>query len=158
LPSDIKLGAMIEVPSLLWQLDELMAKVDFVSVGSNDLFQFMVASDRTNSYLANRFNPLSRPFMRALREIARAAERSETPLQICGEMAGDPLAAMALIGLGYRAVSMSPVAIGPVKEMVRSLDVGELSEVMSSIVNDTIGGQTLQEALGDFADKHGIPL
>jgi len=158
LPTDIKLGAMIEVPSLLWQLDELMNKVDFVSVGSNDLFQFMAASDRTNSYLANRFNPLSRPFMRALREIARAAERNEIPLQICGEMAGDPLAAMALIGLGYRAVSMSPVAIGPVKEMVRSLDVSELSEAMGAIVDDTIGGQTLQEGLGDFADKHGIPL
>ncbi len=158
LPSEIKLGAMIEVPSLLWQLDELMEKVDFVSVGSNDLFQFMAASDRTNSYLANRFNPLSRPFLRALRSIARAAEKHETPLQMCGEMAGDPLAAMALIGLGYRAISMSPVAVGPVKELVRSIDAVEVSKMINGVLDDTIGGITVQEALGDFAAQHGLLL
>lgn len=158
MPSDIRLGAMIEVPSLLWQLDELMAKVDFVSVGSNDLFQFMAASDRTNSYLANRFNPLSRPFMRALREIAKAAQRNDIEFQLCGELASDPLAAMTLIGLGYRTISMSPVAIGPVREMVRAINAGEVTETVNVLVNDTIGGQTLQEALGDFADKHGIPV
>ncbi len=158
LPSDIKLGAMIEVPSLLWQLDELMEKVDFVSVGSNDLFQFMVASDRTNSYLANRFNPLSRPFLRALRSIAKSAEKHDTPLQMCGEMAGDPLAAMALIGLGYQAISMSPVAVGPVKEMVRSIDAGEVSRMINAVLDDTIGGITVQEALGDFAAQHSLLL
>ncbi|MDD9908881.1 MAG: phosphoenolpyruvate--protein phosphotransferase [Ahrensia sp.] len=158
MPSTVHLGAMIEVPSLLWQLDELMQSVDFASVGSNDLFQFMAASDRTNSYLANRFNPLSRPFMRALREIARAADRNQTHLQICGEMAGEPIAAMALMGIGYRAVSMSPVAIGPVKEMVRMVDLSDLSQTVNRLVDEKGAAQTLTEALTDYADQHGVPI
>ena len=158
LPTEILLGSMIEVPSLLWQLDELMAKVDFISVGSNDLFQFMAASDRTNTYLANRFNPLSRPFMRALREIVRAAERNSTPLQLCGELAGDPISALALLGIGYRAISMPPASVGPVKEMVRALDISDLSTVVNAAVDEAIGGQTLNEMLIDYADHRGVPL
>ncbi len=157
-PSRIELGAMIEVPSLLWQLDELMAKVDFVSVGSNDLFQFMVASDRTNTYLANRFNPLSRPFLRSLREIARAADRHETELQLCGELSGEPLSAMALLGIGYRMISMPPSSIGPVKEMVRSVDLAHLRAAVDAAVDTPIGGQTMQEMLTDYADQHGVPV
>ena len=110
LPSEILLGSMIEVPTLMWQLDELMQRVDFVSVGTNDLFQFMAASDRSSSYLANRFNALSRPFLRALREIVRACERHNTPLQLCGELAGDTLSALALFGVGYRSISMPPTS------------------------------------------------
>lgn len=158
LPDEILLGSMIEVPSLLWQLDELMDRVDFVSVGSNDLFQFVAASDRTNSYLANRFNPLSRPFLRALRQIAQAAQRHKMPFHLCGELAGDPLSAMALLGLGYRAISMPPGSIGPVKEMVRSIDLAEISETVNAILDDTSGTQTFNEALRDFADKKGVPL
>ncbi len=157
-PSRIELGAMIEVPSLLWQLDELMTKVDFVSVGSNDLFQFMVASDRTNTYLANRFNPLARPFLRALREIARAADRHETELQLCGELSGEPLSAMALLGIGYRMISMPPSSIGPVKEMVRTVDLAHLRAAVDAAVDAPIGGQTMQEMLTDYADQHGVPV
>ena len=158
LPNEVLLGAMIEVPSLLWQLDELMQRADFVSVGSNDLFQFMAASDRTNSYLANRFNPISRPFMRALREIVLAAERNETPLQLCGELAGDPLSALALIGIGYQAISMPPASIGPVKEMVRSLDYDQVNTLVNAAIDEPIGTRTLSEVLHDFADQNGIPL
>ncbi len=158
LPTKILLGSMIEVPSLLWQLDELMEKVDFVSVGSNDLFQFMAASDRTNAYLANRFNPLSRPFLRALREVARAAERNNTPLHLCGELAGDPLSALALLGIGYRAISMPPASIGPVKEMVRSIELSGVKTLVNDMVDDKIGGQTMFEVLTDYADQHGVPL
>ncbi|MEN0041244.1 MAG: putative PEP-binding protein, partial [Pseudomonadota bacterium] len=158
LPLSVELGCMIEVPSLLFQLDEVMKRVDFVSVGSNDLFQFMAASDRTNSYLANRFNPLSRPFLRALREIVRAADRHDTPLQLCGELAGDPLSVMALIGIGYRTISMPPASIGPVKELVRAMDCGQVSAHVQAMVDETIGGTTVAEALRDFADEHGLPL
>lgn len=157
LPAEVLLGSMIEVPSLLWQLDELMQKVDFVSVGSNDLFQFMAASDRTNSYLANRFNPLSRPFLRALREISRAAQDTETPLQLCGELAGDPLSAMALLGLGYRTISMPPAAVGPVKEMVRAIDLRDVESAVNDAVDSRIGGETLNEVLGDLAGAWGVP-
>lgn len=158
LPDEVLLGTMIEVPQLLWQLDELMNCVDFVSVGTNDLFQFMAASDRTNSYLANRFDPLSRPFLRALREIVRAAERNNTPLQLCGELAGDPLSALALIGLGYRAISMPPASIGPVKEMIRSIDVGHAGAVVNAAVDESAATRSLKEVLRDYADQFGVPV
>lgn len=158
LPSEVLLGSMIEVPSLLYQLDELMQRVDFISVGSNDLFQFIFASDRTNSYLANRYNPLSRPFLRALREIVRAADRHSTPLQLCGELAGDPLSALALLGIGYRAISMPPASVGPVKEMVRAVDLSAVRQAVHAALDEPIGGQTVTEMLTDFADQHGIPL
>ena len=158
LPSQILLGSMIEVPSLLFQLDELMQKVDFISVGSNDLFQFMAASDRTSSYMSNRFNPLSRPFLRALREISRAAERHDTPLQLCGELGGHPLSALALFGLGYRAISMPPASVGPIKEMVRSLNMEQLTDTMNEAVDHAIGAETMNEVLRDFIDAHNVVL
>ena len=156
LPNSIQLGAMIEVPGLLYQLDELMHKVDFVSVGSNDLFQFMTASDRTNSALSNRYNPISRAFMRSLRQIARAGERHSTPFHLCGELAGEPLSAMALLGVGYKSISMSPGSIGPVKEMVRSVDLGEVTRVVNEALDDLEPVQTLYEILRDHADSRGI--
>lgn len=158
LPAKIELGCMIEVPSLLYQLDELMARVDFVSVGSNDLFQFMAASDRTNSYLANRFDPISRPFMRALRQVVEAAARNNTPLQLCGELAGESISALALMGIGYRAISMPPASIGPIKELVLALNMEDLSRVVNEAVDDAIGTQTLTEVLRDYADAHGLPI
>ncbi len=109
---------MLEVPALLWQLDELMDEVDFVSVGSNDLFQFAMAVDRGNARVSDRFDVLGRPFLRILRDIVRAGDRNETPVTLCGEMAAKPLSAMALLGIGFRSVSMSPTAIGPVKAML----------------------------------------
>lgn len=87
LPRKLQFGAMLEVPALLWQLDELMAEVDFVSVGSNDLFQFAMAVDRGNARVSERFDILGRPFLRILREIVRAGERNNTPVTLCGEMA-----------------------------------------------------------------------
>ncbi len=158
LPNEILMGSMIEVPQLLFQLDELMEKVDFVSVGSNDLFQFMAASDRSNAYLANRYSPLSRPFLRALREIVHAAERHNTPLQLCGELAGDRLSALALLGLGYRAISMPPASIGPIKEMIRSIDMAKISHMVNAAVDEPIGARTLRETLSDYADQHGIAV
>lgn len=156
LPDTILLGSMIEVPNLLFQLDALMNRVDFVSVGTNDLFQFMTASDRGNSKMANRFEPLSRTFLRSLREIVKAAERNKTPLQLCGELAGDPLSAMALIGIGYRSISMPPAAIGPVKEMIRSVDLARVSHLVNAAVDDDAAHRTLREILSDFCDQHGI--
>jgi phosphotransferase system enzyme I (PtsP) len=127
-PETILLGAMVEVPSLLWQLDELVARVDFLSVGSNDLMQFLFAIDRANSQLADRFDPLSPGPLRALRQIIEAAEAGNVPVTVCGELAGDPLSAMALLGIGFRSISMAPAAVGPVKAMVLSLDLAALED------------------------------
>ena len=129
LPTSLKLGAMLEVPSLLYQLDELMAAVDFVSVGSNDLFQFVMATDRGNTQLSDRFDPLSVPFLRVLKQIADAGETTGTPVTLCGELAGKPISAMALIGLGYRSISMSAAAIGPVKAMLTELPLPRAEDI-----------------------------
>ena len=157
-PVSVDLGSMIEVPNLLWQLDELMARVDFVSVGSNDLFQFMCASDRTNAHMADRYQPLSRPFLRALREIVRAGHRNTTPVHLCGELGGDPLTAMAVIALGYRHVSMPAAALGPVKEMLLGLDVGEAASALDALLDEDFDGAPVQDALVDWARAHDVPI
>jgi len=158
LPTTLKVGAMVEVPSLLWQLDELMQAVDFVSVGSNDLFQFVMATDRGNALLSDRFDPLSVPFLRVLKQIADAGARANTPVTLCGELAGRTISAMALIGLGYRSISMSAAAIGPVKAMLAELPVKELEALLSVLLAT---GGAFRNARGDlaaFAAQHGIPL
>jgi phosphotransferase system enzyme I (PtsP) len=156
MPQKIHLGAMIEVPAMLWQLDELARITDFVSVGTNDLMQFMTASDRGNMMVANRFDPLSPPFLRALRSIIHSAG-TKMPVTLCGELAGNPLAAMALIGIGYRTLSMSPAAIGPVKAMVLALDAGKAGETVNRLLDDGPAENGLRPALAAFADEAGVP-
>ena len=156
-PASVSLGAMIEVPALLWQLDGLFRVADFVSVGSNDLMQFMTATDRANVQVANRFDPLSRPFLRALREILRAGEAAQVPVTLCGEMAGNPLAAMALVGLGYRSLSMSASAIGPVKAMTHALDAGKLGVELNQELDLEDGREGLRTWLTAFAEAEGVP-
>ena len=158
LPRKVELGAMLEVPSLMWQLDELMREADFVSVGSNDLFQFTMASDRGNGRVSNRFDPLGRTFLRMLRQIVIAADARGTPLTLCGEMAGRTLPAMALIGLGFRSISMAPAAVGPVKSMLLPLDVGKLEQVLLPALDEVDPKYTVRELLSDFADANGVPL
>ncbi|WP_111564846.1 phosphoenolpyruvate--protein phosphotransferase [Rhizobium sp.] len=158
LPRKLQFGAMLEVPALLWQLDELMAAVDFVSVGSNDLFQFSMAVDRGNARVSDRFDTLDKPFLRILRDIVRAGERNNTPVTLCGELAGKPISAMALLGIGFRSVSMSPASIGPVKAMLLGLDVGALSKAMHEALDDTTTPTSIRELLAHFAETHNIPL
>ena len=155
-PERLMLGAMIEVPSLLFQLDALVSAVDFVSVGSNDLLQFMMASDRSNTRLAGRFDALSRPFLRALRQIVGTAE-GKVPVTLCGELAGDPLGAMALIGIGYRSLSMSPASIGPVKAMVLALDAGKIASKIDTLLANDFGDAAVRGELAAFAEAEGIP-
>jgi phosphotransferase system enzyme I (PtsP) len=158
LPNSLKLGAMIEVPSLLFQLDELMKAVDFVSVGSNDLFQFVMAVDRGNTLVADRFDPLSVPFLRVLKTIADAGRRNHTPVTLCGELAGKPISAMVLIGLGFRSISMSPASIGPVKAMLTELPVAELEAFFADNLSATANDIPMRALLHAFADDHSIPL
>jgi phosphotransferase system enzyme I (PtsP) len=121
-PSQLRVGAMIEAPSLIWHLDALLPMTDFVSVGTNDLMQYMFAADRGNPRVADRYDPLSPPALRALKTIQDACAESGTPVSVCGEMAGRPIEAFALIALGYDQLSMPPGGIGPVKQMVLSCD------------------------------------
>ncbi|CAN7683652.1 phosphoenolpyruvate--protein phosphotransferase [Rhizobium sp. LjRoot98] len=158
LPRKLQFGAMLEVPALLWQLDELMDEVDFVSVGSNDLFQFSMAVDRGNARVSDRFDVLGRPFLRILRDIVRAGDRNETSVTLCGEMASKPLSAMALLGIGYRSVSMSPTAVGPVKAMLLALDIEKLSAMLHAALDDTRSQTSVREMLVAFAAETGVPL
>jgi len=121
-PSLLRVGAMIEAPALVWHLDALLPMTDFVSIGTNDLMQYMFAADRGNPRVADRYDPLSPPALRALKMIQDACAESRTPVSVCGEMAGRPLEAFALIALGYDQLSMPPGGVGPVKQMVLSCD------------------------------------
>jgi phosphotransferase system, enzyme I, PtsP len=121
-PSLLRVGAMIEAPSLLWHLDALLPMTDFVSVGTNDLMQYMFAADRGNPRVSDRYDFLSPPALRVMKTIADACAESGTPVSVCGEMAGRPLEAFALVALGFERLSMPPSGIGPVKRMVLSCD------------------------------------
>jgi phosphotransferase system enzyme I (PtsP) len=158
LPTRLKLGAMIEVPSLMWQLEELMNLVDFVSVGSNDLFQFVTATDRGNSRVGDRFDPLCVPFLRLLRQITEAGREAGTPVTLCGELAGRPISAMALLGVGYRSISMSPAAIGPVKAMLAELPLEALTALMDDTLNAPTCEKDVRAMLAAFAAENDIPL
>ncbi|MGK2742221.1 phosphoenolpyruvate--protein phosphotransferase [Tepidicaulis sp. LMO-SS28] len=153
-PSKLMVGTMLEVPALAWQFDTLLPLVDFVSVGSNDLLQFFFASDRGNQRVAGRYDLLSPAALNFLRHIVLACEKHNVPLTLCGEMAGKPLEAMALIGLGFRRISMSPAAVGPVKMMLRSLDAGKLSLFMEGLYDRP--DSSVRKELQAFAEEHEV--
>jgi len=156
-PASVRLGAMVEVPSLLWQLDDIMRRADFLSVGSNDLQQYIFAADRNNKRVAERFDPLSTSFLRALRDIADAGRQAGKPVTLCGEIGGRPLEAMTLIALGYRDLSMSATAIGPIKAMAISLDVGKAAAGVAEILARPARA-SLRRPLEALADRLGVRL
>ena len=138
-PSRLSVGAMIEAPSLLFHLDALLPLTDFVSVGTNDLMQYLFAADRGNPRVADRYDPLSPPALRALRAIREACSRAGAPVSVCGEMAGSPLGAFALVALGFERLSMPPAGIGPVKQMVLSCDRGAAMRGVESLLASSAG-------------------
>jgi len=139
LPALLRVGAMIECPSLLWHLDALLPLTDFVSVGTNDLFQYMFAADRTNPLVSDRYDPLSPPALRALAEIQRKCADTGTPVSICGELAGRPLEAFALLTLGFTRLSAPAGGVGPVKRMILSTDLAAARRGMTSLLGSSSG-------------------
>ncbi|HEY2753899.1 phosphoenolpyruvate--protein phosphotransferase, partial [Phenylobacterium sp.] len=138
-PSRLDVGAMIEAPSLVWHLDALLPMTDFVSVGTNDLMQYMFAADRGNPRVADRYDPLSPPALRALEQIQRTCAETGTPVSVCGEMAGRPLEAFALVALGFERLSMPPAGVGPVKQMVLSCDREAARRGVSALLKSGAG-------------------
>ncbi|NQV83635.1 MAG: phosphoenolpyruvate--protein phosphotransferase [Rhodospirillales bacterium] len=132
-PTRLEAGVMIEVPALLWDLDRLLGRVDFASVGTNDLFQFLTAADRNNARTNDRFDVLKPGNLRMLSMIAETASRLDTPVSVCGEMCGSPLGLLALVGCGFRAFSMSAVHIAHIKAVIGSLDVGIVEERIQAL-------------------------
>jgi phosphotransferase system enzyme I (PtsP) len=158
LPERVDIGTMVEVPSLLFQLDELLERVDFLSVGSNDLMQFLYAADRGNTRVSERFDPLSAPVLRTLKDIVDKAKRHGKPVALCGELASRPIGAMALAILGYRSLSLSPSAVGPVKALLMELDCRKGEEAILPFLAQPIGSVSIRHKLESFAAAEGLPL
>lgn len=155
-PTAVRVGAMLEIPSLLFQLPELMSRVDFVSIGSNDLFQFLFACDRGSPRVGGRYDTLNPAVMRVMRKIARVAAEYGTEVGFCGDMATRPLDAMALIACGIRTLSMPPSSIGAIKAMLRSLNVAELAEYLTYLCTEP--AHSLRQPLEQFARDHGMEI
>lgn len=158
LPDRVEIGTMVEVPSLLFQLDELLKKVDFLSVGSNDLLQFLYAADRGNTRVAARFDPLSAPILRALRDITVKARAHNKPVALCGELASQPIGALALATIGYRSMSLAPTAVGPVKALLLDLDCRKAEQTILPLIEQPVGSVSIRHQLESFAAAEGLPL
>ena len=154
LPKKVSVGVMLEVPGLMWQLVPLLKQVDFLSVGSNDLFQFLFASDRGNPRVAKRYDVLSPGFLSLLRNLVKMARGANVPVSLCGEMAGNPVEAMTLIGLGFAKISMPPAKIGAIREMLRSLNASDLTYYINEIIE--LPDHSLRGKLAAYAQDHGV--
>ena len=155
-PTQVLVGAMLEVPALAFMLPQLMRSADFVSIGSNDLLSLAFAVDRTNPRVSKRYDNLNPASLTLIRLIVQSAAENSGDLSLCGEMAGRPLDAMALLGLGLRTLSMQPGQIGPIKMMIRSLHLGEVSGFVDRLCGRT--DHSLRTRLSAFAAERGIVL
>jgi phosphotransferase system enzyme I (PtsP) len=155
-PAAVKYGAMLEVPALAEVLDLLLPKLDFLSIGTNDLTQFLFAADRANPRLAERYDWLSPAILRFLSRISKTAHEYGVPVAVCGEMGGRPLEAMALLGLGIERLSITPAAIGPVKAMVRSLDIAALRADMPGYLSHP--PRDMRAAMAQWASSHDVEI
>ena len=156
LPVRLRVGAMIECPSLLWHLDALLPMTDFVSIGTNDLFQYMFAADRTNPLVADRYDPMSPPALRALAEIQKKCADTGTPVSVCGELAGRPLEAFALMALGFTRLSAPAGGVGPVKRMILSTDLPAARRGMANLLGSSAG--SVRSELESLARKLNVSI
>ena len=153
-PSRLAVGVMLEVPALLWQLPELLREIDFLSVGSNDLVQFLFAADRGNPRLAGRYDPLSPPVLRALKIVVEACKKANVELSLCGEIAGKPIEAMALLGVGLRPLSWLWRFRSVKAWCVRS--TSRFTTYLDELMNGS--QRSVRDSIRLFARDHGIPL
>jgi phosphotransferase system, enzyme I, PtsP len=157
-PSELKVGAMIEVPSLLFELDYVLPECDFVSIGSNDLIMFLNAADRANNRVSKTYDPIALPRLRALRHIVDMAGRYGVPITMCGELAGRTVEALALMAIGMTRLSMSPPAIGPIKEMVMGMELAPIRAAVAAALGEGQHGVGIRELLMDLAGKQGLAI
>ena len=147
-PARVEVGVMLETPSLAFAPRSFFRSVDFVSIGGNDLKQFFFAADRENERVRRRYDTLSSAFLTFLRLIVNRCEDVGTPLSFCGEDAGRPVEAVAFAAMGLRALSMRPASIGPVKSLIRQVDLGEARKVLEDSM--ARGDDSVRPALMDF--------
>ncbi len=156
LPTIIKTGAMIETPAAAWRLDVIAPRVDFVSVGGNDLAQFYFAADRESTQMNQRFDPLNPGFLGFLKLVVEKAKAAGKPLSYCGEQVSDRLTAAALIGLGVERFSVPATAVGPFRRMLRSLDAGALANWLEPRLQRP--ESSLREELRKFLTENGVTI
>jgi phosphotransferase system enzyme I (PtsP) len=155
-PELVKYGAMLEVPALAEVLDLLLPKLSFLSIGTNDLTQFLLAADRSNPKLAERYDWLSPSILRFLKRVADAGHAHDVPMTVCGEMGGRQLEALALMGLGIRRLSITPAAVGPIKELVCKVNLDEIGAAMSGwLAHPPVD---MRATIGQWAVDHGLVL
>ena len=155
-PEDISIGAMLETPSLAWAPDRFFALADFISIGGNDLKQFFFAADRENELVRRRYDTLSLSFLDFIEHIVRRCVQANTPVSFCGEDAGRPLEALALAAMGLRNLSMRPASIGPVKSLLRQIDLGDARDVIAAARAE--GSETARPALEAWLAGKGIAV
>jgi phosphotransferase system enzyme I (PtsP) len=156
LPNKLKVGAMVETPSLAFSIDSLKGKADFLSIGTNDLMQFFFAADRDNARLSGRYDLLSRPAMRLLQRMRQRADEAELPITVCGEAAGRPLEALALVAIGYRRLSMQASRIAPIKLLIRSVEMERLAPRVQAALDG--GEQSIRNAMLSVVDEFGLKI
>jgi phosphotransferase system enzyme I (PtsP) len=149
---------MVEVPSLLFELDQLLPEVDFVSIGSNDLVQFLTASDRANPRVASHYDPIAMPRLRAIRLVVDAARKYDVPITMCGELAGKPLEALALMAIGMNRLSMGPSSIGPIKELVLNLELKPIQQAVAAALAEGASAVSLRQLLQEWIAKQKLPV
>jgi phosphotransferase system enzyme I (PtsP) len=157
-PEKLELGAMIEVPSLLFELDHVLPEADFVSIGSNDLIMFLNAADRANARVNKAYDPIALPRLRALRHIVTMARRYGVPITMCGELAGRTVEALALMSIGMTRLSMSPPAIGPIKEMILGLDLKPVQAAVAAALGEGQSSVGVRDLLMDLAARQGLAI
>jgi len=155
-PSAVRYGAMLEVPALAEVLDKLLPQIDFLSIGTNDLTQFLFAADRANPRLAERYDWLSPAILRFLARVTKECQAAGVPVCVCGEMGGRALEAMTILGLGVDRLSITPAAVGPVKAMIRSLDLGALQQCLPAWLAE--GPRDLRQRLSGWAAEQGVAI
>lgn len=157
-PTSIELGAMVEVPSLLFELDHLLPECDFISIGSNDLVQFLTATDRANPRVARNYDPIARAQLRAFKKIVDAAAQYDVAVTMCGELAGRPVEALALLSIGMTRLSMGASSIGPVKEMVLSTELKPLQAAMAKALAPDGEDVSIRRMLMEWIAKQQLPI
>jgi len=144
------------VPGLAEMLDQLLPRLDFISIGTNDLTQFLFAADRSDPRLAQRYDWLSPAILRFLKRVLDQARAAGVPARVCGEMAGRPLEAMALIGIGADSFSITPAGVGPVKAMIRSIDAAAVRARLDQLLAKP--PRDMRKALSDWARRHSVTI
>ena len=155
IPSELKVGMMLETPGMAWALEHVIDTVDFVSVGANDLMQYFYAADRQNTRVSDRYDVLAPSALDLLKRINDVCVQHDTPVSVCGEIASKPLEAAVLLGLGYRSLSMSAGNIGPIKKLVSGLEVGKLGTWLASHLDSP--ADSLRSLLVEAGESAGLP-